>query len=212
MGSSPPVWLVPSMWSPWNGFSIRSSWCARLHLGRPSPRTDQQAFSGAALLPGFVPLTPRHGPLLLFCLSRGSRHLDERLGCRSWGCHFSSTKGSSHAAHPCHAGLVQPWHGASVRRIPEGNGTAAGRCHLDGQPASYGEFVQEVPAAAAAAMENGMEIWSALEGCEDCLVGRCRLSFSNGEGPLFFRTFLFQQPWWGAVTFLFHSPCFWDRS
>ena len=36
--------------------------------------------------------------------------------------------------------------------------------------------------------------------------------FQMVKDPFFFRTFLFQQPWWGAVTFLFHSPCFWDRS
>ena len=207
MGSSPPVWLVPSMWSPWNGLSIGSSRCTRLLFGRPSPGTiqqHQQRFVGSTLQ------LPRlgHVSLLLLGLSSGSRHLDGRLGwgsyCRRhtpcW-CHSSSTKGGSH----CHAGPLQSRHGSPLQGVPEGDGTAAGHCHLDGQPESCRQLVQEVPAVAPAAMGNAVEQWRfLLGGCEDCLVGRCGLSGSHGEVYLLTRLC--------KRAFLFHRPCFWSPS
>ena len=66
----------------------------------------------------------------------------------------------------CHAGPLQPRHWSSLQRFPEGDGTAAGHCHLDRQPESCRQLVQEEPAAAPAGMGNGLGRWRLWAGAD----------------------------------------------
>ena len=69
----------------------------------------------------------------------------------------AAKKAAATTAHLCHAGPLQPRQGASFQRVIERDGTAAGHCHLDGQPESCRQLVQEMPGAAFAAMGTGVE-------------------------------------------------------
>ena len=144
MGHGALVWPLPVVRSRRHRFGIGIARCGRLRLGGPSrPWTIQQRFFVSTLQ------LPRlgHVSLLLLGLSSGSRHLDGRLGCESYwyaglcGCYSSSPKGSSKATHPCHARHLQLRHGASLQRVPEGDGTVVGHCHLDRQPESCRQLV-----------------------------------------------------------------------
>ena len=72
-----------------------------------------------------------HVSLLLLGLSSGQKHLVGGLGCGffclwlgKWRWtplwrYSSSTRNSSHSAHPYHAGPLQLWHGVSLQWVPD---------------------------------------------------------------------------------------------
>ena len=193
MGHGAPVPL-PVVRTCRHRLGIGIALCGRLHLAT----LDLDHSAEVLRVGGVLATRLGHVSLLLLGLSSGQKHLDGGLGCGSfclwlggwrwtplWR-YSSSTRGNSHSAHPCHAGPLQLWHGASLQRVPTAMARLLDTAILTGQLIH-------------------LRRWEINFYNEECWEAARTALWAGADIQILWRIF------W-VKTFLFDKPCFWSPS